>query len=261
MKLQKFYKLTQPDGFDFYTGGTINYRDAVGKTVRAPNFNVDGELCSSAFLHASRKPDQCFVGASIPCSAFVVRGAPILEDNQKVGFESLYIEKEVDPASIFKWNYNAAANPINPFSIRPPKIAQRHILLLKNWATVWATVGATVWDTIWDTVGATVWATVGATVGVTVGATVWATIGATVGNTVWDTVWDTVGDTVGATVWDTVGAYAGSLFVPVVKQWKIRYPFRDAVDLWYDGLVPSFDGKTWRLHGNQNANILYEEKI
>ena len=213
MKLQKFYKLTQPDGFDFHTGETINYRDAVGKTVRAPNFNADGELCSSAFLHASRKPDQCFVGASIPCSAFVVRGAPILEDNQKVGFESLYIEKEVDPASIFKWNYNAAANPINPFSIRPPKITQQHILLLKNWATVW------------------------------------------------DTVWDTVGDTVGATVWDTVGAYAGSLFVPVVKQWKIRYPFRDAVDLWYDGLVPSFDGKTWRLHGNQNANILYEEKI
>jgi len=233
MKLQKFYKLTQPDGFDFHTGETINYRDAVGKTVRAPNFNASGELCSSAFLHASRKPDQCFVGASIPCSAFVVRGAPILEDNQKVGFESLYIEKEVDPASIFKWNYNAAANPINPFSIRPPKIAQRHILLLKNWATVWATVGATVWDTIWDTVGATVWATVGATVGVTVGAT----------------------------VWDTVGAYVGSLFVPVVKQWKIRYPFRDVVDLWYDGLVPSFDGKTWRLHGNQNANILYEEKI
>ena len=233
MKLQKFYKLTQPDGFDFHTGETINYRDAVGKTVRAPNFNASGELCSSAFLHASRKPDQCFVGASIPCSAFVVRGAPILEDNQKVGFESLYIEKEVDPASIFKWNYNAAANPINPFSIRPPKITQQHILLLKNWATVWATVGATVWDIIWDTVGATVWATVGATVGVTVGAT----------------------------VWDTVGAYVGSLFVPVVKQWKIRYPFRDAVDLWYDGLVPSFDGKTWRLHGNQNANILYEEKI
>ena len=221
MKLQKFYKLTQPDGFDFHTGRTINYRDAVGKTVRAPNFNVDGELCSSAFLHASRKPDQCFVGASIPCSAFVVRGAPILEDNQKVGFESLYIEKEVDPASIFKWNYNAAANPINPFSIRPPKIAQRHILLLKNWATVWATVGATVRDTVWATVRDTVW----------------------------------------ATIWDTVWTYAGSLFVPVVKQWKTQYPFQDAVDLWYDGLVPSFDGETWRLHGGEHAKILYEEKI
>ena len=213
MKLQKFYKLAKPDGFDFYTGRTINYRGAIGKTVRAPNFNAGGELCSDAFLYASRKPNQCFAGASIPCSAFVVRGTPILEDDRKAGFESLYIEKEVDPASIFKWNYNAAANPINPFSIRPPKITQQHILLLKNWATVW------------------------------------------------DTVWDTVGDTVGATVWDTVGAYAGSLFVPVVKQWKIRYPFRDVVDLWYDGLVPSFDGKTWRLHGNQNANILYEEKI
>ena len=217
MKLQKFYKLARPNGFDFHTGETINYRGAIGKTVRAPNFNAGGELCSDAFLHASRKPNQCFAGASIPCSAFVVRGTPILEDDRKAGFESLYIEKEVDPASIFKWNYNAATNPINPFSVRPPKIAQQHILLLRGWATV----GATVRDTVWATVRDTVW----------------------------------------ATIWDTVWTYAGSLFVPVVKQWKTQYPFQDAVDLWYDGLVPSFDGETWRLHGGEHAKILYEEKI
>jgi len=26
-------------------------------------------------------------------------------------------------------------------------------------------------------------------------------------------------------------------------------PFQPCIDLWERGLVPSFDGKTWRLHG------------
>jgi len=172
MKLQKFYKLARPNGFDFRTGETINYRNAIGKKVCAPNFNAGGELYSDAFLYASRKPNQCFVGATIPCSAFVVRGTPILEDDRKAGFESLYVEKEVDPANIFRWNYNAATSPVNPFSIRPPKITQQHVLLLRRWATVW--------DTIWNTVGDSVGDSVGATIRDTVRDTVWATIGATI---------------------------------------------------------------------------------
>jgi hypothetical protein len=28
--------------------------------------------------------------------------------------------------------------------------------------------------------------------------------------------------------------------------------------LWESGFVPSFDGKTWRLHAGKNAKIVYE---
>jgi len=30
------------------------------------------------------------------------------------------------------------------------------------------------------------------------------------------------------------------------------------VKLWEMGLVPSFDGKVWRLHGGKNAKVLFE---
>jgi hypothetical protein len=39
------------------------------------------------------------------------------------------------------------------------------------------------------------------------------------------------------------------------------YPFQSAVTLWELGLVPSFDGKKWRLHGGPNGKILWEGKL
>jgi hypothetical protein len=36
------------------------------------------------------------------------------------------------------------------------------------------------------------------------------------------------------------------------------YPFRSVVSLWKLGLVPSFDGKIWRLHGGPKGEILFE---
>jgi len=78
-----------------------------------------------------------------------------------------------------------------------------------------------------------------------------------------------VENSVGVLVW----AYIGSLF-PNIKQWKYvdwkkppfnkmkkgSYPFQSAVWLWKQGLVPSFDGSTWRLHGGKKAKILWECK-
>jgi len=89
-----------------------------------------------------------------------------------------------------------------------------------------------------------------------------------------DYVWDSVGNSVGDHVWDSVGAsvgaftwaYVSSLF-PNVKKWKGfnhepgTNPFQSGIDLWRMGLVPSFDGKTWRLHGGPKAEILWQGSI
>jgi hypothetical protein len=75
-----------------------------------------------------------------------------------------------------------------------------------------------------------------------------------VGDSVWYSVWDSVGD--------SVRAYVGSFFIlPVwkgVKHPHGKYPFAPCVQLWELGLVPSFDGKTWRLHGGEKAKVLFE---
>ena len=68
-----------------------------------------------------------------------------------------------------------------------------------------------------------------------------------------DSVWDSVRDSVGASVWDSVRAYVSSFFAI-----KYEYDFSPAIKLWESGLVPSFDGKTWRLHSGKNADIVYE---
>ncbi|MGA2465254.1 MAG: hypothetical protein ABSH06_12990 [Thermodesulfobacteriota bacterium] len=63
---RKFYKLARPDGWDFPSGKTINYRDNIGKVINCYRFNRREEFFGEAFARASRKPDQAWF--RIPCS-------------------------------------------------------------------------------------------------------------------------------------------------------------------------------------------------
>jgi len=128
---------------------------------------------------------------------------------------------------------------IHPFNIAPPaEITKKHISMLRQWASVWDSVGDSVWASVWDSV--------------------WASVG----DSVWASVGDSVGASVRASVGDSVWAYTGSFFS--IPQWKYikhpkgRYPYGPCVSLWKLGLVSSFDGKTWRLHGGPKAAILFE---
>jgi hypothetical protein len=169
---------------------------------------------------------------------------------------------------------------IHPFQIAPPKeITEEHINLLKEWdsvrASVRASVGASVRASVRASVGASVRASVGASVGDSVGDSVGASVGASVGDSVWDSVRASVGASVGASVrasvrasvGASVGAYTGSFFILPRKDWKYteniktdEYPFLPLVKLWEQGLVPSFDGKVWRLHGGKDAEVLWGKK-
>ena len=76
-------------------------------------------------------------------------------------------------------------------------------------------------------------------------ASVWGSVGYSVRYSVWASVRDSVGD--------SVVAYTSSFF-------SINYErdFSPAIKLWESGLVPSFDGKTWRLHSGTIADVVYE---
>lgn len=135
---------------------------------------------------------------------------------------------------------------VNPFGVPPPnEITPAHLALLREWASVVDTAGDSVWDSVW--------------------ASVWASVRDPVKASVWASVWDPVKASVWDSVWGSVWAYIGSLFrVPRVA-WKNTehipgdgYPFQPAVDLWHQGLVPSYDGTTWRLHGGPDGRALWE---
>jgi len=155
---------------------------------------------------------------------------------------------------------------VHPFrDVKPPKrITKKHLALLKDWNSV----RNSVWDSVGDSVGNSVWASVGASVGNSVWASVWDSVWNSVGNSVWASVGDSVWNSVWDSVWDSVGAYIGSFFCLPRKDWKRTeniktdgYPFQPAVDLWEIGLVPSFDGELWRLHGGPDGKVLWEGNI
>lgn len=114
---------------------------------------------------------------------------------------------------------------IHPFSIDPPKITEKHIALLKKWAPLRVSVGTSVWTSVWASAGTSVCAS----------------------------IWDYVRDSVYGSVRDSVWGYVSSFFI--LEKWEyienekpFLNPFQSCVDLWEQGIVPSFDGKIWRLH-------------
>ena len=77
-------------------------------------------------------------------------------------------------------------------------------------------------------------------------------------------VWDSIRDSVWGSVRDSVWGYTSSFFRLKREQWKHTEkiktngnPFQSVIDLWEMGLVPSFDGTTWRLHSGNKAKIVF----
>ena len=119
---------------------------------------------------------------------------------------------------------------VNPFELpEVERVTDEQI----DWLKSWASVRVSVWNSVGDSVGASVWASVRDSVG----ASVWNSVG--------DSVWDSV--------WNSVGAYVSTFFAIDHK-----HDYSSAVKLWEAGLVPSFDGKVWRLHSGTKADVVYE---
>ena len=204
-----YYKATRPDGWDFYTGHTINYRNQIGHVVKCSDQLNKPVLCSASVLHASREPIGVFIGIKIPLSIFRVSGEPVVEQDGKCGFKELNVLEEIPQEKLdelFRFKYTEAINPINPFEIEPPRcIREEQLALLKHWASVKDSVRASVRDSAWTSA--------------------------------WDSAWDSV--------WDSMYAYMGSLFPNAFSD---PYQYKSVVSLWRHGIVPSYDGILWRLH-------------
>ena len=152
--------------------------------------------------------------------------------------------KRDDSEAAEKWanrlNFKEIVEPliikpvVNPFELpKVDKPTDEQTGWLKDWASVVASVrnsvvasvGASVWDSVWFSVGYSVWASVR----------------------------DSVGASVGESVWESVWAYFSTFFAI-----EYKFDFSSVVKLWESGLVPSFDGKVWRLHTGKDARVVYE---
>ncbi len=209
-------------------GGTNRYyfNDKLRTELKGSNLNFDSH--SSICKHFELKEDNCNKYEYNPLTQeFTVDQVNNKKDDRvlaekwvrKLDFKTVVKELVIKPI-------------VHPFQIDPPEITEVHIELLKKWASVRDSVWDSVRDSVWDSVWASVWDSVGDSVG--------------------DSVWDSVGDSVWDSVWDSVEAYNSSFFI--IQSWKYTdatggiNPFQPCIDLWNVGIVPSFDGKIWRLH-------------
>jgi hypothetical protein len=173
--------------------------------------------------------------------------------------------REVALAAHKKWRAKLdrilVKKPIrHPFRIVPPaKITKKHIRLLKQWDLV----SNSTWDSMDNLVRNSVDNSVGSSVGNSMVNSVRYLVGDSVMASVWrysmdNLAWTSAGwSSVMASIW----AYTGSFFK--LPRWEYakhsqgEYPYASAVKLWELGLVPSFDGEVWRLHGHKNARVVF----
>jgi hypothetical protein len=219
-----------------------DFKYRIGEKYHCKDFDTDKNIqCSNGFY--ATDIDGLIYSFRLNRKVFSceVWGKEIEIDEFKRRYENIRIIKEIPHSDIKQmalkiedkigYRLSEALFPVYPFEIDYNKVTKKDIELLKKWVSVWASVedsvGASVWDSVWDSVG--------------------------------NSVRDSVGDSVRASVW----AYYSSLFFNI-NQWKyIKHrkgvnPFQSCIDLWHKGLVPSYDGRTWRLHGGKDGKIVYE---
>ena len=240
-----------------------DFQFEIGKEYHCENFDTSDEECSRGFYatdidglpyayNIHRKVYECEVS-----------GKSREFDIYKRRYENMKLIREVTRKELVKlakprdkilgYKLSEVINPINPLLIQRGDITDKELELLKQWDSVMDSVTGSVWGSVWDSVT----------------DSVWGSVRGSVLDSVTDSVWGSVLDSVTDSVWDSVRdsmfGYISSLF-PNIENWKyIQHkkgvnPFRCGINLWKSGLVPSYDGMTWRLHSGTDAKVVYEER-
>ena len=158
--------------------------------------------------------------------------------------------KEIEPELGYK--LSEALYPVNALLLPKSSVTAADIELLKQWNSVRNSVLYSVRNSVRNSVWYSVWNSVW--------DNVWSSVWYRFRNNVWNSIWDTAF----GSVWDIVFVYVGSLFTNIQK-WKYInhepgiYPFQPAVELWYRGLIPVFDGEKWRLLSGEKAELAWIE--
>ena len=149
-------------------------------------------------------------------------------------------------------NIHRVINPFKFFSTT--EVTEKDLELLKKWASVYVLVWDVVGNSIWNSVGTSVWNSARDSVKESVEDSVWNIVM----ESVEDSLWDEIGDSVRA----AARAYISSFFN--LKRWRyIKHkkgnnPFQCCIDLWNRGLIPCFDGESWKLLGKDGKEIYKE---
>ena len=156
--------------------------------------------------------------------------------------------------------------PVNPLMIEPKISVDDAVILLK----VWNSVRNSAMNSVSDSAMYSAMNSISDSVMDSVWNSVWNSVRNSVRdsamNSVWNSVRNSVRDSVSDSVMDSVWAYLSSMFYKIEKWDGFDHdpgvnPFQSCIDLWESGYIASFDGKQWRLHTGEKANIVWEGEL
>jgi len=277
--MTKLYKVLRRDDDGKLVSPFQDYEYEPGKEYICVDFDPDPEENCSRGYYATGIDGIIYSFRNLPgyeVWEVEVSGKRVEIDQFKRRYERIKLVRQVPLEEVralaeaeeenVGYKLSEALFPVNPFKIKAGPVTDEEIELLKKWRSVRRSIMHNVWDSVWDSIWNSVWDSIGHSVR----NSVWGSIRGSVWDNVWgsirSSVWDSLRGSVEDSVWDSVGAYISSLY-PGIKTWKYidhpegENPFQPAITLWHKGFVPSFDGKTWRLHAGENAEVVWEGEI
>jgi len=198
---------------------------------------------------------------------YIKLGNPLTDEEVKA------LCREIEPELGYK--LSEALYPVNPLLLPKATVSDEDIELLRKWRNIRKSVcnsiedsiENSIWDSVWNRVWDSVWDSVCNSVGDSVEDSEDSVL-ISIWNSIWDSIEDSledsIEDSIQDSIYDNILVYVASLF-PNIQKWKYTdhkvgvYPFQPAVDLWYRGLIPVFDGGKWMLLSGEKAEVVWQE--
>jgi len=158
------------------------------------------------------------------------------------------------------YRLSEALFPYNPLQYKG-KVTEREIELLKKWASFLIPIMDSNECSVWYFIVNSIRHTINISVGNSVMASVRDSIMTSIMDSFSNSFSKSIRSFIGISLW----AYMSSLFLNIKKWAYVEHiegenPYQPCIDLWKSNLIPSFDGKIWRLHTGPKAVIVYESK-
>lgn len=165
---------------------------------------------------------------------------------------------------------------VNPLMVKPPVIDEKIVEITKKWARVRSFATKSIRTTIGESLGFATLEDVSAVVISSFGVTPYQQ---TLLNSFRSTFFTRAPDDVTSNyshrdivkylvlpsvldfIYGRVSGFFNSEEWEGIEHAPDENPFQPAIDLWEMGLIPSFDGVIWRLHGGRHAKILWEQQL
>ena len=224
----------------------------VGQSYHCDDFDPDSKKDCSRGFYATDIDGLPYAWRNLPgyvVAEAEVSGREVVYDQYKRRYEDIRIIRLLEPDEVrgmallcepdLGYTLSEVLFPVNPLLIERGPVTEQDVELLWEWDSVRSSVADSVWNSVWGSVRSSA------------------------RSSVWDSVWDSVRSSARNSVWDSMAAYISSLFPRIEKWLYINHapginPFQPGIDLWRAGLVPSYDGKKWRLHGK--SGIMWESR-